>query len=123
MSNPDLMYDEAIALKDKGNIPGAVEKLLEIEAIAPTHSLTHSALSIMLQKLGRFDEAIASLKKNPLQEPLAPENEEFPEEVRNIMFRTRKGRNYRAIFLVMGDEVRILRIRGAGQDTLRAGEL
>ena len=62
MSNPDLMYDEAIALKDKGNIPAAVEKLFEIEKLAPTHSLTHSALSIMLQKLGRFDEAISHAK-------------------------------------------------------------
>lgn len=63
MSNPDLMYDEAIALKDKGNMPAAVEKLFEIEALAPTHSLTQSALAIMLQKLGRFDDAIAHAKK------------------------------------------------------------
>jgi len=63
MSNPDLMYDEAIALKDKGDMPGAVEKLFAIEAVAPTHSLTHSALAIMLQKLGRFDEAIAHAHK------------------------------------------------------------
>ncbi len=63
MSNPDLMYDEAIALKDKGNLPGAVEKLTEIEAIAPTHTLTQSALAIMLQKMGRFDEAIAHAKR------------------------------------------------------------
>ena len=63
MSNPDQMYDEAIALKDKGNLPGAVEKLFEIEALTPTHSLTQSALAIMLQKLGRFDEAIEHAKK------------------------------------------------------------
>ncbi len=63
MSNPDLMYDEAIALKDKGNLPAAVEKLHEIEVIAPTHSLTQSALAIMQQKLGKFDEAIAHAKK------------------------------------------------------------
>ena len=63
MSNPDLMYDEAIALKDKGNLPAAVERLFEIEAAAPTHTLTHSALAIRLQKLGRFDEAIAQAKK------------------------------------------------------------
>lgn len=63
MSNPDLMYDEAIALKDQGNVTGAVEKLLAIEAVAPTHTLTHSALAIMLQKLGRFDEAISHAKK------------------------------------------------------------
>lgn len=63
MSNPDQMYDEAIALKDKGDIPGAVEKLFKIEVEAPTHSLTQSALAIMLQKMGRFDEAIDHAKK------------------------------------------------------------
>lgn len=63
MSNPDQMYDDAIALKDKGDMPAAVEKLFEIESLAPTHSLTQSALAIMLQKLGRFDEAIAHAKK------------------------------------------------------------
>lgn len=63
MSNPDSMYDEAITLKNNGDIPGAVEKLLEIEKVDPAHSLTHSALAVMLQKLGRFDEAIAHAKK------------------------------------------------------------
>lgn len=63
MSNPDSMYDEAIALKDQGNLPGAVEKLFAIEAVAPEHSLTQSALAVMLQKLGRFDEAISHAKR------------------------------------------------------------
>ena len=63
MSNPDLMYDEAIALKNQGDLPSAVEKLFEIEKVAPAHSLTHSALAVMLQKLGRYDEAIAHAKK------------------------------------------------------------
>lgn len=70
-----------------------------------------------------FDKALASLRKNPLKEPLAPENDEFPEEIRNIRFRTRKGRTYRAIFLVEGGEVRVLRIRGAGQDILGADDI
>src|SRR5262245_48553352 len=71
----------------------------------------------------RFDEAIASLKKNPVKEPLAPENDEFDQEIRNITFRTRKGRTYRAVFHIMGNEVRVLRIRGAGQDTLEVNEV
>jgi plasmid stabilization system protein ParE len=71
----------------------------------------------------RFRDAMASLKKDPLREPLAPENDDFPREVRNITFRTRKGRTYRAIFLVEGQEVRVLRVQGAGQDTLTTDEL
>jgi plasmid stabilization system protein ParE len=71
----------------------------------------------------RFDEALASLEENPLLQPVAPESEAFPEEIRHIMFRTRRGRTYRALFLVEGEEVRILRIRGAGQDNLSPGDL
>ena len=70
-----------------------------------------------------FDKALASLKKDPLREPLAPESEGRPEETRNIMFRTRKGRTYRAIFLVQRDEVRVLHVRGPGQDTLGADDI
>src|SRR3954467_575095 len=70
-----------------------------------------------------IDRALAILKKNPLREPLAPESEGRPEEIRNIMFRTRKGGTYRAIFLVQGDEVRVLHVRGPGQDTLSADDI
>ena len=72
MSTVDQMYDEAIALKDQGNIPGAVEKLFDIEKQAPNHALTQSALAIMLQKVGRFDEAIAHAKRVVELEPNDP---------------------------------------------------
>ena len=32
-----------------------------------------------------------------------------------IMFRARAGRTYRALFTIVGNEVRVLRVRGAGQ--------
>ena len=70
-----------------------------------------------------FDKALASLKKDPLREPIAPDSEGRPEETRNIMFRTRKGRTYRAIILVESDEVRVLHVRGPGQDTLGADDI
>jgi len=71
----------------------------------------------------RFEEALARLEENPFVAPIAPESEELREEVRQILFRTRAGRTYRALFLVTGDEVRILRIRGPGQEPLRPQDI
>ncbi len=45
----------------------------------------------------------------------ADENEHFAIEVRQALFRTRFGRVYRLLFTIVGDEVRILRVRGTGQ--------
>lgn len=58
MSNPDSMYDEAVILKSQNNLEGAVQKLQEVIQIAPDHMLSHSALAVYLQKLGRNAEAI-----------------------------------------------------------------
>lgn len=65
--------------------------------------------------LARFEAATQQLEKNPFLSPLAPEAEDIGEEVRHILFRTRAGRTFRALFLVVGDEVRVLRVRGSGQ--------
>jgi hypothetical protein len=73
--------------------------------------------------VGRFEDALKSLEQDPLLQPIAPESEDFPDEIRHILFRTRKGRTYRALFLVVGEEVRILRIRGEGQDTVAPDDL
>jgi plasmid stabilization system protein ParE len=43
--------------------------------------------------------------------------------LRQAMFKTRHGRNYRAAFTIAGAEVRILRIRGPRQPPLKDDEL
>jgi len=58
MTTSDKLYDEADQLKEQGDLEGAVAKLQESLQIDETHVLTHSALAVHLQKLGRFDEAI-----------------------------------------------------------------
>jgi plasmid stabilization system protein ParE len=71
----------------------------------------------------RFEEALAKLEENPFVAPIASESKYLGEEVRHIMFRTKAGRTYRALFVVVGTEVRILRVRGTGQPPLTAREL
>lgn len=72
MPTPDELYDEAIRLKDQGNLEDAGAKLLAIVNETPTHSLSHSALAVVMQKLGKFDEAIAHAKKVVELEPNDP---------------------------------------------------
>jgi plasmid stabilization system protein ParE len=62
-----------------------------------------------------FEKTMAMVEKNPYLCPLAPESQPLQEQLRHALFRTRAGRTYRAIFIVVGDEVRVLRVRGAGQ--------
>jgi Flp pilus assembly protein TadD len=72
MATPDQMYDEAHVLKEKGDLEGAVRKLQEVLAQNPEHVLSHSALGVHMQKLGRNDEAIAHALKVSELEPNDP---------------------------------------------------
>jgi hypothetical protein len=43
--------------------------------------------------------------------------------LKHAFFRTKRGRMYRAVFTIIRDQVRILRIRGPGQPPLTEDEL
>ncbi len=47
--------------------------------------------------------------------------------LKQAFFRTRRGRSYRAVFVIVGDivgdEVRILRVRGPGQELIEPDEI
>ena len=70
-----------------------------------------------------FDEAVHKLTDHPLDCGLAPESETLRFQLRQFLFKTRRGRRYRGVFVVIGDEVRVLRIRGPGQPPLERNEL
>jgi len=58
MSTPDTLYDEAVRLKDQNQLEAAVQKLQEALALKADHVLSHSALAVYLQRLGKPDDAI-----------------------------------------------------------------
>lgn len=58
MTTADQTYDEAVQLKEQGDMEGAVAKLQGILETDPEHVLTHSTLAVYLQKLGQPEEAI-----------------------------------------------------------------
>jgi plasmid stabilization system protein ParE len=60
---------------------------------------------------------------HPFRYALSSENVLSSMELRQFLFKTRRGRTYRAVFVVVGDEVRILRVRGPGQAPLTPEEL
>jgi Flp pilus assembly protein TadD len=58
MPSVDGLYDEAIALQEKGELQAAIDKLEAALVENPDHALSHSALSVYLGRLQRFDEAV-----------------------------------------------------------------
>lgn len=65
---------------------------------------------------GAFDNALSYLEENADTCPLAAENEHVEFEVREVLFKTRRGLIYRALFTLRDDTAVILHIRGPGQD-------
>ena len=70
-----------------------------------------------------FEAATSKLTENVHQFGLARENGLFDLELRQFLFKTPQGRNYRGVFVVVDDELRIIRVRGPGQPGLQPDEL
>lgn len=70
-----------------------------------------------------FYAASNEVPLNPLRYEVANENQDSEYELRQFLFRTRRGRRYRAIFIVIENEIRILRVRGPGQADLDVDEI
>lgn len=70
-----------------------------------------------------FDKALAHLEENADSCPLAAENEYVDFEVRETLFKTRRGLIYRALFTIRENTAIILHVRGPGQDFIAAMEI
>jgi plasmid stabilization system protein ParE len=54
---------------------------------------------------------------------LAPEDADHQEAIHQVVFKTRRGLPYRALFIVRGTLVYVLRVRGPGQDDVPPEDL
>src|SRR4051812_20287185 len=70
-----------------------------------------------------FLDAAERLTSSPESFALAPEDDEFDEDLRSVLFSTRKGRTYRALFVVRGDVVQILCVRGPGERPVKPEDI
>ena len=69
-----------------------------------------------------FVDGLASLTTFPDRCGLAPENDAVEPEIRQFLYGRRSG-TYRALFTIIGNEVRILHIRHAARPTMSGEEL
>lgn len=72
MPDAVALYDEADKLKDAGKLDEAEAKLKEALVADPGYTLAHSGLAVVLQRLGRHEEAIAHARKACELEPNDP---------------------------------------------------
>ena len=67
-----------------------------------------------------YENVLERLEREPLSFGYAPENEILAASVRHALFRSGRGFVYRLLFVIVDNQVRVLHIRGPGQDFVRA---
>jgi plasmid stabilization system protein ParE len=70
-----------------------------------------------------WGKVLAELRVRPETLGLAPESSYYEDEIRQALFKTRRGRTYRALFVVVYDAVHIIHVRGPGQDLVPPDDL
>lgn len=73
--------------------------------------------------LQRWEETLGAIEARADHYGLAPESDGHSEEIRQAIFKTRRGRPYRALFFIHGIQVVILYVRGPSQNILHSDEL
>jgi len=72
--------------------------------------------------LDAYDEMIDGLTRF-VGHGVAPEDASVDFEVQQVVFKTRHGNVYRALYFVEGEDVYVLRVRGKGQAQVRPEDL
>lgn len=90
------------------------------ETLAWLHERSPSGAATWFE---RWLEVEDLLRRIPESQPRAPESSEHDEEIRNVIFKTRRGRKYRCLFLVRETTVYVLHIRGPGQNLVSRDRL
>lgn len=85
--------------------------------------ITEQSVAGAMTWSNRFDEILDDLAEDPQRFPLAPESNYDGTEIRQIIFRTRRGKPYRVLFSIQNDVVYIRHIRGPGQDFIAPDEI
>lgn len=73
--------------------------------------------------LDAYDQMVERLGKSADTLPIASENSDLDLEIRQLLFKTKRGRIYRAVCHVDGANVYLLRIRGPGQAPIITNDL
>ena len=68
-------------------------------------------------------DVVEDLSETADQKAFAPESEDHGEDIYHVIFKTRRGLPYRALFIIRDRTVFILHVRGPGQDLVSEDEL
>jgi plasmid stabilization system protein ParE len=71
----------------------------------------------------RWKDVLRQLETAAAECSLAPESEGRKFAIRHLIFKTRHGREYRALFVIQDQMVVVFHVRGPGQDLLSAEEI
>ena len=71
----------------------------------------------------RLQEVLEELAITIEQFDFAPENEDHEEAIRHLVFKTRRGKKYRVLFIIRDAQVFVLHIRGPGQDIMSPDDM
>ena len=68
-------------------------------------------------------QALRELEDRPERLAAAPEARRLGRDVRQMFFKTRRGRRYRILFIVIEREVRVLRVWSPGKRPMRRSDI
>jgi plasmid stabilization system protein ParE len=85
--------------------------------------LVHRSMQGAISWYLAFRHAIEKVVSAPQNFAEAAESHPLGRQLRQALFKTRRGRVYRIVFEVSDTEIIILRVRGPGQNPLRRREL
>lgn len=71
----------------------------------------------------RWVQVLGELSETADHCAVAPESEDYHEVIRQVIFKTRRGRPYRALFVIRNRDVFVLHVRGPGQDLLSPDQI
>jgi plasmid stabilization system protein ParE len=96
----------------------AVQPSAQAEIEAAYAWIAERAPLTAIQWYNRLLKAVGSLADHPERCSLAPEDEFFPEEIRNLFYGKRRHA-CRIIFTIRGDTVRVLHFRRGSQQVFK----
>lgn len=73
--------------------------------------------------LAALEKGISYLSEFAVSSAAAPEANDPGIDLKQRMFKTRRGNSYRLLFIIRAETVHILAVRGMGQDLLHDGDI
>lgn len=71
----------------------------------------------------KYLEMLQLLPERAINCPQAPEATVVGRDLRQTLFKTRRGNTYRSVFLLEAEFIQLLAVRGSGQDLATSAEL